>query len=286
MWYFRKMRWIVDSGGTKSSWINENGLLVDFEGINPNIHSSESIEHTLVKAKSHLQLSKSDTFVWYGAGCSSKSSVEKLEKCFFNLGLEKIDINHDLLAACRAVLGSDSGIVGILGTGSNACFYDGARIVKEKVSLGYVMGDEGGGAYFGKRLLQDFVNGTMPKTESDIFTAHFPGEPTELISAFYSSSKASAHLGQYAKVLPLFDEESAYKKRLLHSGFDAYNELFINPLRNTDSNKIGFVGTVATIYSKELKDLIENQKLEWVGVCQNPIKALLEWHNSNEIKLE
>ena len=284
MWYFRKMRWIVDSGGTKSSWINENGLLIDFEGINPNIHSSEFIDQILNKAKDHLKLSVSDNIVWYGAGCSSKNSIEKLKKCFFKQGIENIEIHHDLLAACRAVLGSNAGIVGILGTGSNACFYDGVNITKEKVSLGYVMGDEGGGAYFGKRLLQDYVNQTMPKSESEIFKLYFPEQPTDLITAFYSSSKASAHLGQFAKILNHFPVDSTYKFDLIHSGFEAYKELFIKPLKSDVSNAIGFVGTVATIYSNELKEMCNSIDMKWIGVCQNPIEALLEWHNSKQIK--
>jgi N-acetylglucosamine kinase-like BadF-type ATPase len=274
------MQWIVDSGGTKSAWVNQIGNTKNFQGINPNIHSKDFIINVLTDVKKSLNLTCNDTVVWYGAGCSALSSIEKLEECFVELGLKNVEINHDLLAACRAVLGAKAGIVGILGTGSNACFFNGKTIEREKISLGYVMGDEGGGAYFGKRLLQDYVNGVMPKVEASVFQHCFPADKTQLISDFYSSEAASAHLGQYAKVLGKMAPESEYKKRLISSGFEDYMNLFISPLIKADSNRIGFIGTVASIYEKELKNLSESMGLEFLGVDQNPIKALLNWHNS------
>lgn len=284
MWYFRKMRWIVDSGGTKSSWVNEKGITKNFLGINPNIHSKDFIVSVLSDVVEALNLAGNDDIVWYGAGCSTISSIRKLRSCFEELRIEKIEIHHDLLAACRAVLGSQAGIVGILGTGSNACLYDGKNIVKEKVSLGYAMGDEGGGAYFGKRILQDYINGVMPPEEETIFQQHFPDEKPQLVTSFYSSQAPSSHLGQFAKLMAEFNEHSEYKKNLLESGFEAYKALFIKPLMQAGITKIGFVGSVASIYKNELSRLCQNIGLEVVSVCQNPIQNLLEWHNQQNSK--
>lgn len=274
------MQWIVDSGGTKSSWVNTKGEVKNFSGVNPNIHSKEFIISVLNEVVGVLKLQSSDSIVWYGAGCSNAKSTLKLYECFKEMGLSQVEIHHDLLAACRAVLGGDEGIVGILGTGSNACYYDGQGILEEKISLGYVMGDEGGGAYFGKRLLQDFVNGQMPEEEAKLFSEEFTADKAALVTSFYSSAAPSAHLGQFAKLLNQLGENSRYKQSLLQSGFESYMALFIDPLKQNTEKKIGFVGTVAAIYQEQLKAMCQERELEFIGVCQNPIEALLQWHNN------
>ena len=63
----------------------------------------------------------------------------------------KIDVETDLMAAARAVCGHEKGIACILGTGSNSCYYNGKKIVKNSPGIGYVLGDEGSGAYLGKK---------------------------------------------------------------------------------------------------------------------------------------
>jgi N-acetylglucosamine kinase-like BadF-type ATPase len=40
----------------------------------------------------------------------------------------EINIGHDLLASCRALLGDEPGFAAILGTGTNTCLYDGTDI--------------------------------------------------------------------------------------------------------------------------------------------------------------
>lgn len=278
MWYFRKMQWIVDSGGTKASWISENGDYVDFKGVNPNVHTRETIESALNEAIQALKITPADNVVWYGAGCSSSIAVNKLKLAFETLHIHCVEIQHDLMAAARAVLGNDTGIVGILGTGSNACAYNGERITQEKISLGYVMGDEGGAAYFGKRVLKDFIDGTMPEAESVVFKNTFGADKQMLVAKFYENTAASAHLGSYAVVLDEFGESSNYRNEVLATGFRAYKKLFLEPLLTPEIKKIGFVGTVASIYEKQLKQICNELNLEFVGVSKNPIDKLLMWH--------
>lgn len=283
MWYFRKMHWIVDSGGTKASWANEKKEVYDFEGINPNIQKNDAIIAILTQVIKSLNLSGNDSITWYGAGCSNSIAIEKLKTAFNSLGFKRVKVNHDLLAAARAVLGNNKGVVGIMGTGSNACFYDGRAVVAEKTSLGYVMGDEGGAAYFGKRLFKDFVDGTMPQTEAKLFGKEFGDDKQTLVAKFYASTAPSAHLGAFAKILDAFDANSAYKKTLLNEGFDAYFKLFVEPFLSKENDlSIGFVGSVAHIYQSILSEKSNNLGLKFLGVNRNPISALVDWHIKNE----
>lgn len=61
-----------------------------------------------------------------------------------------------MLAAARASCGMEEGVVCILGTGANACHYDGENITERMISLGYALGDEGSGNYIGKLTLKAF----------------------------------------------------------------------------------------------------------------------------------
>ena len=47
-------------------------------------------------------------------------------------------------------------ITGILGTGSNSCFFDGEKIYENAPSLGFMLGDEASGNNFGKITLPIF----------------------------------------------------------------------------------------------------------------------------------
>ena len=62
-----------------------------------------------------------------------------------------------MLGACRALLGEVAGVACILGTGSNSCLYDGERIIANVSPGGYILGDEGSGAWLGRRFAGDFI---------------------------------------------------------------------------------------------------------------------------------
>ncbi|MCK7533359.1 MAG: hypothetical protein MZV63_21170 [Marinilabiliales bacterium] len=48
---------------------------------------------------------------------------------------------------------NEPGIACIIGTGSNSCYYDGREIASNVPPLGYILGDEGGGAVIGRKLV-------------------------------------------------------------------------------------------------------------------------------------
>ena len=99
---------------------------------------------------------------FYGAGCSSddkRAIIEvALQSVFKNA---EIVVEHDLLGAAIGVCGSQAGITAILGTGSNSCYFDGRQVVENIPALGYVLGDEGSGAYIGKEVLKGYLNKEM-----------------------------------------------------------------------------------------------------------------------------
>lgn len=152
---------IADGGSTKTNWclINEAGrkILFNTEGYNPYFSNTEYIVGSLkVGLPDHLETEKLTEVYYYGAGCSTDTNkkivADAMQQIFPNA---EINIGHDLLASCRALLGDEEGFAAILGTGTNTCLYDGKDISLNIDSLGYFLGDEGSGCYIGKRILAD-----------------------------------------------------------------------------------------------------------------------------------
>ena len=124
---------IADSGATKADWrfIEKDGTIFSFSttGFSPLFWTSKEIANEInkkftKKIKSQAASEKSHTY-FYGTGCSNKQRNKivriALKKVFSK---SKIEINHDILASARALLGSKEGIACILGTGSNSCCHN------------------------------------------------------------------------------------------------------------------------------------------------------------------
>ena len=152
---------IADSGSTKTDWIlttAENSILeVETMGINP-VRDSRDAIFDIIKNQLYHQLPKEQQVSqihFYGAGCIDpyKKNVEEVLAAIFDTTTE-ITVESDLLGAAIALCGKEAGIACILGTGSNSCLYDGKKIVSNTSPLGYILGDEGSGAFLGKTLVR------------------------------------------------------------------------------------------------------------------------------------
>ena len=155
---------IADSGSTKCSWAlcDKHGKLIKeirTIGFNPYFIDKKNILKELKKSSLSEGAKEIKEVFFYGAGCSSKDKnniiEESLQSFFIN---SKIIIKHDIDAACYAMYKGNPNITCILGTGSNSCFYDGKNIIENAPSLGFLIGDEASGNYFGKKILNIYFN--------------------------------------------------------------------------------------------------------------------------------
>ncbi len=153
---------IADSGATKAEWcLLENGKKKTYftQGISPYFLSGEEIAE-LVRQELSFRLKKVtvDQLFYYGTGCAAPENALRVKKALRQVFPgAKVDVQTDLMAAARAACGRGKGVVCILGTGSNSCYYNGRAIVKNSPGLGYVLGDEGSGAYLGKKVIQYYL---------------------------------------------------------------------------------------------------------------------------------
>ena len=125
------------------------------QGISPYFLTTEQITELLQKElKPKLKNVEVDEINYYGTGCANPENAKSVKKALLKVFPgAKTEVTHDLMAAARSLCGKEKGIACILGTGSNSCYYDGKKIVKNSPGLGYVLGDEGSGAYLGKKVI-------------------------------------------------------------------------------------------------------------------------------------
>ena len=148
---------IADSGSTKCSWAlcnNDGDLIREITtiGFNPYFIDNFSITKHLKKSELNLYTDKITHVFFYGAGCSSTEKNKIIESPFREFFKNaNINIHHDLDAACFSMYDGNPSITCILGTGSNSCFYDGENIFEHGPSLGFIMGDDASGNYFGRK---------------------------------------------------------------------------------------------------------------------------------------
>ena len=273
---------IADSGSTKCEWClinNGKKKTILTQGISPYfLDTTQIIELLQKELLPKLKNVEIANIYFYGTGLSNVNNVKivnaALKKLFKGA---KIEINHDLLAAARALCGNNKGIACILGTGSNSCYFNGKKIVKNSPGLGYVLGDEGSGAYLGKKVLQYYLYQTFDEDLLSRFEKQFNTNKTEILDAVYKKPLANRYLATFNNFL--VDNRGHYMVENIIE--DALNDFFFTHLpKYTESwtLPINFVGSVAHGYKDVLKELCNVYELELGIILKKPMEGLINFH--------
>jgi N-acetylglucosamine kinase-like BadF-type ATPase len=274
---------IADCGATKSEWSLLSGSkkkTIFTQGISPYFLNTQQISEVLKKElKSELKNLKVDEIYYYGTGCANPNNVKSVKKALKNVFPEaKTEVSHDLMAAARALCGREKGIACILGTGSNSCYYDGKKILKNSPGLGYVLGDEGSGAYLGKRVIQYYLYKTFDDDLRARFDATFTTNATEILENVYKKPLPNRYLAGFCRFLA----ENRGHYMIENIIEDGLNDFFFNHLckyRETWTLPVSFAGGVAFGFRDVLKQLCMSYEFEFGKVMKNPMEGLVEYHS-------
>lgn len=285
---------IADSGATKTDWClgetQASARVTRTTGINPFHQSEEEILSVLSQELMPTISASADAFsavYFYGSGCTPEQSVRVrgiLGNMFRNA---RITVESDLTGAARALCGSEKGIACILGTGSNSGLYDGKRIVSNVPPLGYILGDEGSGAYIGKRFVGDCLKGLLP---DDLRQALLDGlglSMPQLIDRVYRQPQVNRFLASVTPIIYRYKERPEVKALLT----DCFGEFFrrnVWPYRNLLSAEDGtcllppvsFVGSVAWYFRKEVEESARSCGLQVGRFLKEPLGDLAGYHFS------
>jgi N-acetylglucosamine kinase-like BadF-type ATPase len=279
---------IADSGSTKTDWrlIDDNKKMAQYNtiGFNPFFQDADTIaaeleEKLLPMISEAISADPEGLQVFfYGAGCSTSSKcaviMRALDQVFPDANIE---VEHDLLAAARALCGRKEGIVAILGTGSSTGYYDGDKIQKQVASLGYVLGDEGSGAYLGKHFIQDYLNKEIPQDIHDNFVSKYELQDEDILDAVYRKPMPSRFLASFSKFI-YEHRELPYFQELLNKSFEDFLKKHICKYPQHKELQLNCVGSVAHFYRDKLKDIAAQKGISIGNILESPIEELTRFH--------
>lgn len=287
----------ADSGSTKTDWClkTEEGKVLTWKsgGWNPYFLTTEQMieEGKDFINKSYLEnqnessdyleehLYKATQIQFYGAGCSTEENRQIVYSALKTLfpQAEKIEVAHDLLGAARSAyndLENKKGIVLILGTGSNACLYNGKKITQELTNLGFWLGDEGSGGFLGKKLVIDFLYSRLSKEIHYLFHQKYKLDREIVLKKAYQEPKPNEFFASFVPFLYKYKDD-AFVRNLIATTFDEFLDRIEDEFKDLNLNFYA-IGSVAFFFEEILKERIEKRNGNLVRVVKSPIEGLIE----------
>ncbi len=279
------MQILIDSGGSKSDWMlrkNDRWMpVIRLDGYNPWQHPNERLLEIIQNLlKTNPEAKHASQIIYYGAGCADEAKKEAIYSTFISFFSQaKISVYSDLMAAAHALFGDKAGIACILGTGSSSGLYDGKQIMATTPSLGYLLGDEGSGAYLGKTIAQNYFKNLMPKDLRQKFADDYPLSLSAFLNSVYKQNSNAAYLANFAFFAAKNDNHWWVKKLVLDS-FREYIQYNIKYFTDYKQYSIGFIGAVAFQFQEILREALNNEELVAAKILKSPAEALMNYHGS------
>ena len=288
---------LADSGSTKTHWalVEEvPGLpkmirTVQTQGLNPLYVTPEQITSTCRQVLTDMGEGPKgvDELRFYGSGCSGErlAVVERALRAVFT-PMTKVIVDSDLMGAALALeakgekTAAEPFIACIMGTGSIAALFDPAtRALQPMPALGYVLGDEGSGAWLGRHLLGDYLKQQMPEKVRAAFEDDFGKISAEsAIRHVYQMPTPNRYLATFAAFVGRHLELS-YVERLAYRGVDAFWQRNVMPIDRLDDGEgmrdVRFVGSLAWSLRPVIEKVAEMHGYVVSQVIKDPIEGLI-----------
>lgn len=272
---------IVESGATKSDWrIIEGGRQTGqfiCAGMNVSSMPVESVKSILSQGLEIIGPAAIEGFYLYAAGVVTdeirNQITEHVRKVTDALDIE---VQNDLLGAARAVCGRQKGIVAILGTGSNTCFYDGTGISQKVMAGGFILGDDGSGAVLGRLFLADYLKGLVPDPLKSDFESKFDSSYAGIVANVYKSSSPSGYLGKIAPLV-VSHYDMQYAKELVDNNFRNFIKRSLKHY-DTANYPVGVVGGFGTANREIFTKLCEEEGIKVNRFVMAPVEGLIDYH--------
>lgn len=274
---------LADSGATKCEWCLIQGKTkqtVFTQGISPYfLNAGQIVELLKNELLPSLNNHKIKELHFYGTGLSNPNNVKTIRKALKQLfPTSAITADQDLMATARSSCGTSKGIACILGTGSNCCYFNGKSIMKVSPGLGYVLGDEGSGAYLGKKVIQYYLYNTFDEELRYKFDAKFVTNRIEILENTYKQPLPNRYLAGFT----VFLAENRGHYMIENIIEDGLNDFFFQHLCKFNESwkyPIHFVGSVGFGFKDVLVDLCKSYEFELGNVLKNPMEGLIKYHS-------
>lgn len=272
---------VADSGSTKTDWMgyspNEQ-ISFSTQGINPYFLNAHDIFKLFSKKKEIAQYASQVKEVYFfGAGCSSPDKIEVISNgisSFFTNAYVAVD--HDLMGSAYATCGDKPGLTCILGTGSNISYYDGKILHHGIHGLGYVLGDEGSGTWFGRRLITTYLYHQMPADLSKSFEEMFHLNKETVITNVYQKAAPNTYLASISRFM-VDHIDHPFIVELLQAGFQEFVDTNIKDYSDYKRLDCHFVGSIAFYYQDILREVCAKNNVKVGQILQKPIQGIYKY---------
>ena len=276
---------IADSGSTKTEWCLLTGKIkktIITQGMSPYFLTVTEMKNILLeKILPKIKNTLPDKIFFYGTGCSNPGNVKMVKEALHAVfSAADLFIEHDLMGAAKALCGHERGVACILGTGSNSCYFNGKKIIKNSPGLGYVLGDEGSGAYLGKKVIQYFLYNTFDEDLMERFAARFNMTSAEILDSVYKKPLPNKYLAGYA----IFLAENRGHYMIENIIEDGFNDFFFNHIykyRESWTLPIHFTGSIAFGFKDVLKEMCNSYELQLGKILKRPMDGLIKFHEQS-----
>lgn len=272
---------VADSGSSKTDWRGyHQGNIISFQtkGINPYFLNAQDIFKILSEVKELENLGdRVREIYFYGSGCSSPDKHEVVSNglsLFFTSAF--ICVENDLIGSAYATCGDEEGLVCILGTGSNVSYYDGTATRDGNHGLGYLLGDEGSGTYFGRKMLSSYLYGQMPQELSLRFKEMYPIEKEEVITSVYQRPFPNTYLATFSRFM-VNNQSHPFIHNILENGFQEFIDVNIKDFQDYQKLTCHFVGSISWYYQDILRETGTKNNIHIGRILQKPIEGLFQY---------
>jgi glucosamine kinase len=273
---------IADSGSTKCEWcwlVKGEKKLVETPGISPYFLDEAQIAQLIREyLLAVLPSLKPDGIFFYGTGCGSAVNRKRVARALKSVFPgTAIEVHHDLTGAARAVCGNKKGVVAILGTGSNSGYYNGHKIVKNSPGIGYVLGDEGSGAYLGRKVLQYYLYGTFDEMLKGQFDKKYQATDSDILDNVYKKPLPNRYIASFA--LFLAENRGHYMiENIIEDGLNDFFFYHLCKFGEVWKTPVHFVGSVAFGFQDIVRDLCKSYQWETGRIVRKPMDGLIRFH--------
>lgn len=246
---------VFEAGGSKTEFLlgtRDNFSARKASGIHPMFMQADAISAVLDELIHEIPKNEISQIFFYGASCGSHELSNKvrsvLEQKFPDAS---ITVESDLLGTARALCGREAGFASIMGTGSNACIFDGNTITDRMLSFGFWLGDEGSGAFLGKKVFRAWLKNHLPDGFSAEAEEIFGSHPADALRSLLEGPNPNARMARLGG-LAIKNRRHPFFKILIQESIGDFFRENADLIGRAGSLPFHFSGSVAYYLKEEI----------------------------------
>ncbi|HOS84031.1 MAG TPA: ATPase [Bacteroidales bacterium] len=276
---------LADSGSTKTDWCvihDSKTYMFHSKGLNPFFVESNEIYSEIQRTYTVTVAPQEITKVFfYGAGCKAYESqliVKRALQDFFSNATCCVD--SDMVGAAIALHGNNPGLVAILGTGMSIAYWNGTDIQEMLPSLGFILGDEGGGAYIGKCFIQALFQNKLPIHLIEEWNHTFACTLPQVLEHVYKKPFPNRYLASFVPFVYKHRHDKAIQE-MLQIIFNQFASQVFEIATKYNCNSISCVGSVAYFFKDFVYLALQKKSIELQETDSSPIQKLIQYYINN-----